>query len=186
VFKDENGDSYLYFGGIQGGQLQNWDNNSYHATPDPRPKDSPAILPRVARLDATLKQFAEPVRELLLVDSNGQRFRTRDNDKRFFEGAWMHRYNGRYYLSYSTGDTHQICYAIGDNLYGPFTYAGVLLRPVEGWTTHHSIIKHGKKWYLFYHDIQLSGKNHLRNVKVTELHYNPDGTIRTITAFKKQ
>jgi len=24
----------------------------------------------------------------------------------------------------------------------------------------------------------------LRNVKVTELHYNPDGTIQTITAYK--
>jgi hypothetical protein len=37
---------------------------------------------------------------------------------------------------------------------------------------------------LFYHDVQLSGKTHLRNVKVTELHYNADGTIQTITAYK--
>ena len=29
-----------------------------------------------------------------------------DNARRFFEGAWLHKYGGRYYLSYSTGDTH--------------------------------------------------------------------------------
>jgi hypothetical protein len=58
----------------------------------------------------------------------------------------------------------------------------VILNPVEGWTTHHSIINSGGKWWLFYHDIQLSGKTHLRNVKVTELKFNPDGSIQTITA----
>jgi len=30
----------------------------------------------------------------------------------------------------------------------------------------------------------LSGKTHLRNVKVTELKYNDDGTIQTITAYR--
>ncbi|MBQ1205427.1 MAG: hypothetical protein IIX66_06010, partial [Alistipes sp.] len=32
-------------------------------------------------------------------------------------------------LSYSTGDTHYLCYAIGDNPYGPFTYKGVIMTP---------------------------------------------------------
>jgi len=55
------------------------------------------------------------------------------------------------------------------------------LKPVEGWTNHHSIVEINGKWYLFYHDTQLSGKTHLRNVKVTELKYNDDETIQTIT-----
>jgi hypothetical protein len=129
-----------------------------------------------------MKHFAEPVREIRIVDSNGNLFKEKDNTKRFFEAAWMHQYNGKYYFSYSTGDTHNIVYAIGNSPYGPFTYAGVLLNPVEGWTNHHSIIQKDGKWYLFYHDVQLSGKTHLRNVKVTELHYNKDGTIQPITA----
>ena len=62
-----------------------------------------------------------------------------DNIRRFFEASWMHKYNGKYYFSYSTGDTHFICYAIGDNPYGPFIYQGRILNPVVGWTTHHSI-----------------------------------------------
>jgi hypothetical protein len=92
----------------------------------------------------------------------------------------MHFYQGKYYFSYSTGDTHHICYATGDNPYGPFTYQGVILEPVEGWTSHHSIIEIKGKSYLFYHDTELSGKTHLRNIKVTELHYTKDRKIISI------
>lgn len=185
VFKDDNGSYYMYFGGIWGGQLQRWNNNRYDSAAKLRQPEEQAILPRVAKLTADMKSFAEPVKEIKIVDSQGNLFKEKDNDKRFFEAAWMHKYNGKYYFSYSTGDTHNLCYAIGDNPYGPFTYQGVLLEPVEGWTNHHSIIEKDGKWFLFYHDVQLSGKTHLRNVKVTELKYNPDGTIQTINAFKK-
>ena len=92
----------------------------------------------------------------------------------------MHKHNGLYYLSYSTGDTHNIVYATGASPYGPFTYRGRILEPVQGWTSHHSIVKTGGRWYLFYHDTQLSNRTHLRNVKVTELRHRPDGTIDTI------
>lgn len=186
VFRDDDGSYYMYFGGIWGGQLQRWSNNTYDSAAGNRKPDEEAILPRVARLNANMKQFAEPVREVKIVDQNGNLFHERDNDKRFFEAAWMHKYKGKYYFSYSTGDTHLLCYATGDNPYGPFTYQGIILEPVEGWTNHHSIISVNGKWYLFYHDVQLSGKTHLRNVKVTELHYNDDGTIQPITPYKEQ
>ena len=57
-------------------------------------------------------------------------------------------------------------------------------QPVSGWTTHHSILQFKGKWYLYYHDTQLSGKNHLRNVKVSPLEITPDGKIITIDPFK--
>jgi beta-xylosidase len=184
VFKDDDGTYYMYFGGIWGGQLQRWNNNQYDSTRGNRNPGDQAILPRIAKLKADMKSFAEPVKEVQLVDEQGNLFKESNNDKRFFEAAWMHKYNGKYYLSYSTGDSHNLCYAIGDSPYGPFTYKGVLLKPVEGWTNHHSIIQHNGKWYLFYHDVQLSGKTHLRNVKVTELHYNADGSIQTINPLQ--
>lgn len=180
VFKDDDGKYYMYFGGIWGGQLQRWNNSKYDSAAGNRKPEETAILPRVARMNADMKSFAEPVKEVKIVDKDGKPFLEKDNDKRFFEAAWMHKYKGKYYLSYSTGDTHNLCYAIGDNPYGPFTYQGVILNPVEGWTNHHSIIEFNGKWYLFYHDVQLSGKTHLRNVKVTELKYNDDGSIQTI------
>ncbi len=184
VFQDTDGQAYLYFGGIWGGQLQRWDANEYHPDGALKQPEEVAYLPRVVRLSKDMKTLAEPVREIQLLDKNGKPFLEKDSGKRFFEGAWLHRYRGKYYFSYSTGDTHNLCYAIGDSPYGPFTYQGILLKPVLGWTTHHSIVEVNKKWYLFYHDVQLSGKTHLRNVKVTELKYNPGGTIQTIDAYK--
>jgi hypothetical protein len=184
VFKDDDGTFYMYFGGIWGGQLQRWRTGSYDpAGAEPEP-NQPAIGPRVVKMSASMTEFGEPVKEVTIVDENGQPLLANDNNRRFFEAAWMHKYNGKYYLSYSTGDTHFICYAIGDNPYGPFTYKGVILNPVLGWTNHHSIIEFKGKWYLFYHDSTLSGgRTHLRNVKVTELQYNPDGTIKTIDPY---
>jgi len=182
VFKDHDGSFYMYLGGIWGGQLQRWSNNIYDAKGALRKPGEQAILPRVVKLSKDMKGFAEPVREIKLADAKGNTFTEAQNDKRFFEGSWMHEYEGKYYFSYSTGDTHTIRYAMGDSPYGPFTYTGVVLNPVKGWTNHHSIVEIKGKWYLFYHDVQLSGKTHLRNVKVTELKYNPDGTIQTVSA----
>lgn len=184
VFKDTDGSFYMYFGGIWGGQLQRYDHNTYLGKTDNPKKGEAARLPRVAKLSADMKQFAGEVKEIKILDEKGNLFLEDNNDKRFFEASWMHKYKGKYYFSYSTGDTHNLCYAVGDSPAGPFTYKGVILNPVDGWTSHHSIVEVKGKWYLFYHDIQLSGKTHLRNVKVTELHYNPDGTIQTITAYK--
>jgi hypothetical protein len=184
VFKDDDGAFYMYFGGIWGGQLQRWRTGSYNpAGAEPEP-NQPAIGPRIVKMSASMTEFAEPVKEVTILDENGQPLLAKDNNRRFFEAAWMHKYNGKYYLSYSTGDTHFICYAIGDNPYGPFTYKGVILNPVLGWTNHHSIVEFKGKWYLFYHDSTLSGgRTHLRNVKVTELQYNADGSIKMIDPY---
>lgn len=181
VFKDDDGSYYMYFGGIWGGQLQFWNSNQYDSKASLRKGDELAILPRVAKLSKDMKSFSEEVKEVKLLDENGNAFTENQNDKRFFEAAWVHKYNGKYYFSYSTGDTHLINYATGDTPYGPFTYKGIVLQPVEGWTNHHSIVEFNGKWYLFYHDVQLSGKTHLRNIKVTELTHNEDGSIQTIT-----
>lgn len=183
IFRDDDGSFYMYFGGIWGGQLQRWDNNKYNAAGQLRRPEEQAVLPRVAKLAKDMKSFSGEVKEIRLVDENGNTFTEKQNDKRFFEASWVHKYNGKYYFSYSTGDTHNICYAVGDSPYGPFTYKGIVLNPVKGWTNHHSIVEFKGKWYIFYHDVELSGKTHLRNIKVTEIKHNEDGTIQTVNAF---
>jgi hypothetical protein len=188
VFQDTDGTFYMYFGGIWGGQLQRWAKGSYEANgskTDLKNDEAPAIGPRVARLSKNMLQFEGPVTEISIVDKEGKPLLGKDHDRRFFEASWMHKYNGKYYFSYSTGDTHFIAYATGDSPTGPFTYQGVILKPVVGWTNHHSIVEFEGKWYLFYHDSMLSnGKTHLRSVKVTELKHLPDGSIETITPYK--
>ena len=185
VFKDKDGSYYLYFGGIWGGQLQRWKSGNYSATDESQPANGqPALMAKGARLDANMKEMAEAPRNVQIVDAQGKVLLSEDHDRRFFEAAFVHQYQGKYYFSYSTGDTHNIAYATGTSPYGPFTYQGVILKPVKGWTNHHSIVEQNGKWYLYYHDVELSGKTHLRNIKVTELKYRPDGSIETIDAYK--
>lgn len=184
VFKDDDGSYYFYVGGIWGGQLQRWTTGTYTPTDTYPADDAPALSAKIARLSDDMLQFAEPLKDVQILDEQGNPLLQGDNERRFFEGAWVHKYKGKYYFSYCTGDTHNIVYAIGDNPYGPFTYQGVILKPVLGWTSQHSIIEHNGKWYLFYHDSQLSnGATHLRNIKITELEYNEDGTIKTIVPY---
>ena len=191
VFKDDDGSYYMYYGGIWGGQLQRWRTGVFNSNLPESPKaflpkdDEPALLPLIAKMSDDLLGFCEKPKEVQILDEDGKLLLAGDNDRRFFEAAWLHKYNGNYYFSYSTGDTHYICYAIGDNPYGPFTYKGKILNPVVGWTSHHSICKFKGKWYLFYHDASLSkGVTHLRSVKIAEINYNDDGTIETLSPYK--
>ena len=183
IFTDTDGNSYMYFGGIWGGQLQRWSTGKYDpngSKTDLGKADEPALSAKVVKMSKDMLHFAAPVRDAQITDESGKPLLTKDHDRRFFEGGWMHKYNGKYYFSYSTGDTHLLVYAIGNSPYGPFTYKGVLMTPVQGWTTHHSIVEFKGKWYIFYHDTELSGKTYLRNIKVTELYHKADGTIETI------
>jgi hypothetical protein len=183
VFEDD-GEFYLYFGGIWGGQLQKYRDNAYGDAYEEPQADEPALQARVARLSADMKQFAEAPRAVVILDEHGNELLAGDHDRRYFEAPWMHKYRGKYYFSYSTGDTHLLCYAIGDTPYGPFTYQGPIMTPVIGWTTHHSICEFEGRWYLFYHDSSLSdGVTHLRSVKVTELQYDDEGKIITISPY---
>ena len=208
VFKDDDGQIYVYFGGLWGGQLQ-WyqphtsvngtssngtssNGTSSNGTsidlgpaPDKKtqlycPADVPALPSFVVRLSDDVLQFAEAPHDVIILDRDGQPLKAGD-PHRFFEASWMHKYNGKYYFSYSTGDSHLLCYATGDNPYGPFTYQGVILDPVVGWTTHHSIVEYKGQWYLFYHDcVPSDGITHLRSLKVQRLFYNADGTIQKV------
>ena len=181
VFCDDNGSHYMYFGGLWGGQLQRYRNNKAIECGHEPNDNEPALPSRVVKLTENMLEFAEEPREVFILNEKGTIIEAGDHERRFFEASWLHKYQDKYYLSYSTGNTHKLCYTIGNNPYGPFTYKGVILTPVVGWTTHHSIVEFKGKWYLFYHDcVPSGGKTWLRSMKVVELEYNHDGTIITI------
>lgn len=185
VYKDGD-DYYLYFGGIWGGQLQRWTTGTFSEQDQYPADDQPALCAKVAKLRDDMLEFAEEPKDILVLDENGEPLTTGDNARRYFEGPWVHQFKGTYYFSYSTGDTHCIAYATGDSPYGPFTYRGTMLEPVVGWTNHHSVVEKDGKYYLFYHDCEMSGgETHLRNIKMTELIHNEDGSIQTVSAFAK-
>lgn len=184
VFEDADGSHYMYFGGIWGGQLQRWATGTFNEDPDLNEDlgddAAPALMPQIALMADDMMTFAEDPRPVMILDEDGEPITTGDHDRRFFEAAWLNERDGVYYLSYSTGDTHKIVYATGDNPYGPFTYRGEVLGPVEGWTNHHSIFEFEGDWFLAYHDTQLSGRDYLRNVRIAPLSFDADGMIETV------
>ena len=185
MFPDTDGKYYLVFGGIWGGQLDQYRNNKW--SPDnhgPVGKEE-AISPKIALMKDSLLEFAEEPRDLIIVDENGIPLTAEDENRRFFEGPWLFKKDDLYYFTYSTGTTHFICYATSKNVYGPYIYRGIILTPVLGWTTHHSILEFKGSWYLFYHDDERSKIDHKRNIKFTSLHFNDDGTIEKIEGTNK-
>ena len=187
VFRDDDGSHYIYFGGLWGGQLQRYkDNKALESAHLPQGNED-ALPARIARLSDDMLEFAEEPRSVIITDEEGNLLKAGDTECRFFEASWMHKYEGKYYFSYSTGDTHNLCYAVGDNPYGPFVYQGIILTPVVGWTTHHSIVEYKGKWYLFHHDsVPSGGRTWLRSLKVCELEYDENGKILTIEGTDEQ
>lgn len=107
----------------------------------------------------------------------------------FHEATWVHKYNGKYYLSYSdnhdSGDEHnRMRYAISDSPLGPWTHQGIFMEPTNSYTNHGSIVAYKDQWYFFYHNSALSGHDWLRSVCVEKLFYNEDGTIQLVEQTK--
>jgi beta-xylosidase len=121
--------------------------------------------------------------------------------KDFFEAVWVHKFKGKYYLSYSTWGEQgvtgpQIVYATSDRVLGPYEYQGVILDEVNSGTNHHSIVEYEGQWYLFYHNSDLFLVNtpedspdmkyrpYRRSICVDRLYYNEDGTIQKVIPTK--
>ena len=104
-----------------------------------------------------------------------------------FEGPWVHKYKGKYYLSYPGLPDgtwpEEMYYAIADHPLGPYTGLGKYIREFDGHgsTNHGSITKFKDNWIAFYHSAWVSGGNgHERNLMADFLYYNADGTIQPI------
>jgi len=137
----------------------------------------------IVKLNEDMISFSDSVRTIQGADH-------------FFEAVWMHKYRGKYYLSYSGNG--KILYGIGDSPYGPFTYKGVILEEVNSVTNHHSIVEYKGDWYLFYHNADLFFQDNpgakaddpnrwfRRSVCVDRLYYNDDRTIRQVVPTKER
>lgn len=108
----------------------------------------------------------------------------------FFEASFMHKYEGRYYYSYSTGfDNHPayIDYMVSDQPMSGFEYVGTILAsPAEnnGDNNHHSMLEYEGQWYLFYHNRVLSNQvgasNYQRSITLDKMSYDAEGNINEV------
>lgn len=103
-----------------------------------------------------------------------------------FEGPFVHKYQGKYYLTYpglyENKWPEHMYYAIADKPLGPYTFAGEYIPVFEGQagTNHGSVIEFKDKWYTLHHSCWITGMSEARCLMCDEVHYNPDGTIQPI------
>ena len=103
----------------------------------------------------------------------------------FHEATWIHKFNGKYYLSHSDNHSpseggNRMRYAVSDSPLGPWTSLGIYMNPTGVETNHGSIVQFKGKWYAFYHTGDYSGEGNLRSVCVDELTINADGTLELV------
>ena len=103
---------------------------------------------------------------------------------RFTEAPWMHKYNGKYYLTYASGWPEKIAYAVSDNIFGPYTPMGVISEIAgNSNTTHPAIVRFKDQWLFFSHNGGLSdGGSYSRSVIAEPMSYDRDGHINFIPA----
>ncbi|HEY8463108.1 MAG TPA: carbohydrate-binding protein [Bacillota bacterium] len=114
---------------------------------------------------------------------------------RFFEASWMHKYNGKYYFSYSTDFSRgaaTINYMMSNSPTSGFVDKGtVLANPPynESNNNHHAIFSYKGNWYIAYHNRSLAitngapsgdARTYQRNVCIDRLYYNADGTMKEV------
>ncbi len=109
-----------------------------------------------------------------------------------FEGPWVHKYQGKYYLSYPAlpkGNwPEEMYYAVSEKPLGPYIFKGNYIPKFEGQagTNHGSIVQYKGKWIAFHHSAMVSkGKSEVRSLMADCLTYNPDGTIKPIVPSPK-
>jgi hypothetical protein len=114
------------------------------------------------------------------------------NAPRFFEAAWVHKYNGKYYLSYSSDFSQgaaTIEYMMSSSPMSGYTHKGTVMpNPPNnnGNNNHQSIFQYRGNWYIAYHNRYLASRQGIdptykRNACLDQLFYNADGTIKLVT-----
>ncbi len=105
----------------------------------------------------------------------------------FTEAPWMHKYNGKYYLTYASEWPEKIAYAVADNITGPYKPMGIISEIAgNSNTTHPAIVEFKGKWYFFSHNGGLpDGTSYSRSVIVEPMYYNADGSIKNIPPTAK-
>lgn len=133
-------------------------------------------VPKIVKLNADMTSLAGPIKNLTV-----EGYPADDPKKKYGEAPFLHKRNGLYYFSFSTGWPGQIVYATSKTPMGPYTYRGVIFDYLKISTNHQAIVDFKGKAYFFYHDNLLpGGGSHRRSIAIEPIEYNNDGTIKQV------
>ncbi len=118
-----------------------------------------------------------------MIEIDGEVKQIQFDGLRFTEAPWIHKYKGKYYLTYATEFPEKIAYAMADKIEGPYEYKGILNEIAGNSNTNHqAIVEFKGQWYFIYHNggINTGGGSYSRSVCIDKLYYNPDGSMKRI------
>lgn len=104
-----------------------------------------------------------------------------------FEGPWVNKIKGRYYLTYpglvDEKWPEKMFWATADKPLGPYTFGGMFMDTHQDFagTNHGSVIEFDGKWIFFYHSSWLSGgKSEVRNLMADYLEFDDTGCLKMV------
>ncbi len=106
----------------------------------------------------------------------------------YTEAPWIHTYKGKYYLSFAMEFPEKIGYATADNIWGPYTFKGIINELAGNCNTNHqAIVEKDGKWYFVYHNggADVNGGSFRRSVCIEEMKYDCKGNIIPIVMTTK-
>jgi hypothetical protein len=105
----------------------------------------------------------------------------------YFEGSWVNKIKGRYYLTYpglvEKKWPEKMFWAVADKPLGPYTYGGQYMDSFKNFagTNHGSIFEYRGQWIAFYHSSWLSGGNSTaRNLMADYLDFDEAGRLKPV------
>jgi arabinoxylan arabinofuranohydrolase len=145
----------------------------------------------LARLEPDMAHLAEKPHKLAVEEKDAC------GNLEYFESPILFKRGSKWYLTYVAykGDKGPSCdrkgsyveYAMADSMFGPFDApARHLVYPTAGGeeSVQQGICQYRGKWYLAYHlpydNVAPYGDDHHRQVAVTLLSFNPDGSLQTV------
>ena len=184
IFFDDDGTGYFTFGGGSSDSRPAADNNN--------------DIFNIYKFNSDMKGFDVSSKTHLKIGG-----------PKAMEASYIHKYKGKYYLSYSTADL-RIAYGMSDKPMGPYTYKGIFMGnpSINGQNinannnNHHGIAEFKGHWYVAYHDRRIAnGYDGLekipaedgqanpnpayhRSVSVDEFTYAADGSMNSLTFTK--
>lgn len=113
-----------------------------------------------------------------VIPGYGQGKGTSFEGHEFLEASSLRKYNGHYYFIYSSQSQHELCCAVSDSVYGPYTFQNVLISNADenglqnNWANNHgSIVQVHDSFYMFYHR-HTYGRQYSRQACAEKIEYD--------------
>jgi beta-xylosidase len=156
VFKDDDGQIYMYYGGWKHANVVRLAPDLLSLQPFADGETFKEITPDPAYVEGSFMAKRKGVYYLM-----------------WSEGGW-------------TGPDYRVAYAMGASPIGPFKRIGTILAQdgkIANGAGHHSVVNipGTDEWYIAYHRRPLQDKDgHHREMAIERLYFNEDGTIRPV------